>query len=114
MPFGGITVVFGGDFRQILPVKMKGSRETSVATSLQRSRLWRGIKILSLTENMRLSRNPEDVNYAEWLLNIGDGKLTAEDCSITLSANKKCGDTVQSLIDATCPGISHIVPSERA
>ena len=25
-----------------------------------------------------------------------------------------CGDTFQSLIDATYPGISHIVPSERA
>ena len=47
-------------------------------------------------------------------INIGDGKLTAEDSNITLSAKKKCDDTGQSLIDATYPGISHIVPSERA
>ena len=44
-------------------------------------------------------RNPEDVDYAKWLLDIGDGRLTAEDSNITLSAKKKCGDTGQSLID---------------
>jgi hypothetical protein len=27
IPFGGITVVLGGDFRQILPVVPKGRRE---------------------------------------------------------------------------------------
>ena len=26
LPFGGKTVVFGGDFRQVLPVVRKGSR----------------------------------------------------------------------------------------
>ena len=35
-PFSNITVIFGGDFRQILPVKIKGKRETTVAASLQR------------------------------------------------------------------------------
>ena len=29
-PFGGITVIFGGDFRQILPVILKGSRSQIV------------------------------------------------------------------------------------
>ena len=27
LPFGGVTVVFGGDFQQILPVVSKGARE---------------------------------------------------------------------------------------
>ena len=26
LPFGGKTIVFGGDFRQVLPVVRKGSR----------------------------------------------------------------------------------------
>ena len=43
-PFGGITVVFGGDFRHILPVKIKGTREVTVSASLQKSHLWRKIK----------------------------------------------------------------------
>ncbi|CAG8761727.1 5068_t:CDS:2, partial [Ambispora leptoticha] len=38
--FGGITVVFGGDFHQILPVVVKGSREQIVGACLQRSQLW--------------------------------------------------------------------------
>ena len=43
-PSGRITVVFGGDFRQILPVKIKGTREVTVSASLQKSHLWRKIK----------------------------------------------------------------------
>ena len=38
-PFGGITVVFGGDFRQILPVKIKGTsvRDQSRSASISLS-----------------------------------------------------------------------------
>ena len=36
-PFGGKVVVFGGDFCQILPVVIKGSREDIVRSCLQRS-----------------------------------------------------------------------------
>jgi ATP-dependent DNA helicase PIF1 len=34
LPFGGKTIVFGGDFRQVLPVVCKGSRAQVVASSL--------------------------------------------------------------------------------
>ena len=51
-PFGGLTVVFGGDFKQILPVIIKGSRAQIVGASLQQSVLWQSIKVLRLTENM--------------------------------------------------------------
>ena len=50
--FGGITVVFVGDFRQTLPVVPRGSRVQIVNASLCKSRLWRHIKVLHLTENM--------------------------------------------------------------
>ena len=100
-PSGRITVVFGGDFRQILPVKIKGTREVTVSASLQKSHLWRKIKVLSLTENMHLARNPENATYAQWLLDVGDGKLTAEDGSILLSKEKRCGDIVESLLEVT-------------
>lgn len=33
-PFGGKTIVFGGDFRQVLPVIAKGSRGQIVQASL--------------------------------------------------------------------------------
>jgi len=53
-PFGGITVVFGGDFQQILPVVRDGSRADIVFASLLRSQLWDGIEVLRLKQNMRL------------------------------------------------------------
>ena len=34
LPFGGKTVVLGGDFRQLLPVVRKGSRAQIVCASL--------------------------------------------------------------------------------
>ena len=54
-PFGGLVVVFGGDFRQILPVVPKGSRQDIVHASLSSSkRVWSSCKVLKLTKNMRL------------------------------------------------------------
>ena len=58
-PFGGRCVVFGGDFKQILPVVVKGNRAQIVGTSMQRSALWQQIQILKLTQNMRLNTADE-------------------------------------------------------
>lgn len=52
--FGGKVVVFGGDFRQILLVVPKGSRQDIVNASLNSSYLWDHIEVLNLTVNMRL------------------------------------------------------------
>ncbi|KIK37584.1 hypothetical protein CY34DRAFT_38698, partial [Suillus luteus UH-Slu-Lm8-n1] len=51
-PFGGVTVVFGGDFQQTLPVVVNGSREDIIAACVQRSHLWMDINILHLRTNM--------------------------------------------------------------
>ena len=54
-PFGGLVVVFSGDFRQILPVIPKGTRYDIVHSSLCSSkRIWNHCKVLRLTKNMRL------------------------------------------------------------
>ena len=47
-PFGGLTIVFGGDFQQILPVILKGSRAQVVGASIKRSILWHHITVLHL------------------------------------------------------------------
>jgi ATP-dependent DNA helicase PIF1 len=79
--FGGKIVVFGGDFRQILPVVPKGSRADIVHATINSSHLWRRCQVLQLTRNMRLQfSNNEDENerlreFAKWILNIGDGKV---------------------------------------
>ncbi|GJT75732.1 ATP-dependent DNA helicase PIF1-like protein [Tanacetum coccineum] len=79
--FGGKVVVFGGDFRQILPVIPNGSRQDIVHASLNMSYLWQHCTVLKLTKNMRLrvGCNPEDAedinDFADWILSIGEGKI---------------------------------------
>ncbi|KAK4562376.1 hypothetical protein RGQ29_005026 [Quercus rubra] len=77
-PFGGKTIVLGGDFRQILPVVSKGRREQIVEASINKSPLWNSCKVFILTINMRLTQNSDDIatrKFAEWILKIGDGEL---------------------------------------
>nr|GEW41954.1 ATP-dependent DNA helicase PIF1-like [Tanacetum cinerariifolium] len=79
--FGGKVVVFGGDFRKILPVIPNGSRQDVVHASLSSSYLWNHCTVLKLTQNLRLhvGSNPADVEeingFAQWNLNIGEGKI---------------------------------------
>ncbi|XP_022032303.1 uncharacterized protein LOC110933386 [Helianthus annuus] len=81
LPFGGKVIVFGGDFRQILPVVPNGSRQDIVNASLSSSYIWNKCKLLTLTKNMRLTVgiNHGDIDktkeFAKWLLDIGEGKL---------------------------------------
>ncbi|XP_050263851.1 uncharacterized protein LOC126708072 [Quercus robur] len=78
-PFGGKTIVFGGDFRQILPVVSKARRVQIVEASINKSSLWNSCKVFILTINMRLKQNPGDTTareFAEWMMKIGDGELS--------------------------------------
>lgn len=80
-PFGGKVIVFGGDFRQILPVIPKASRQDVVLATLNSSYLWSFCKVLTLTKNMRLqSQNSNsDIEelreFSEWILKVGDGTI---------------------------------------
>lgn len=53
-PFGGKVVVFGGDFRQVLPVIHGAGRTEIVLAALNSSYIWKHCKVLKLTKNMRL------------------------------------------------------------
>jgi ATP-dependent DNA helicase PIF1 len=70
LPFGGKTVVFGGDFRQVLPVVRKGSRAQIVGASLRKSYLWEFMRHLKLVRNMRAQTDPW---FADYMLRIGNG-----------------------------------------
>ncbi|KAL3628061.1 hypothetical protein CASFOL_028163 [Castilleja foliolosa] len=80
-PFGGKTIIFGGDFRQILPVIPKGSHNDIVSATISRSYIWKHCEVLRLTKNMRLQslgENDETValsQFAKWIAGIGDGKI---------------------------------------
>ena len=50
-PFGGLTVVFSGDFRQILPVVRRGSPERIIGASVCQSSIWQKVQVLWLHRN---------------------------------------------------------------
>lgn len=134
-PFGGITVVFGGDFRQILPVVEKGTRADIVNATINSSRLWNSCKVMELTQNMRLhcgnstSDNKEIARFCDWVLSVGDGKLENVhphelhlDPEVIIPDEYLVhydSDPVQSIIDVTYPDLatnfsSHAYLKERA
>src|SRR5258707_10312514 len=110
-PFGGLPVVFGGDFQQILPVVLKGSRAQVVGACIRRSRLWSDITVLHLRQNMRLNTHlEEEANFASWQLEVGKGQHTDDSFNITLPHHFHCADNiVDSLIDTIYPNI-HLGP----
>jgi len=106
-PFGGITVLFGGDFRQTTPIVPRGSREKIVNASLKRSSLWNNIHLYHLKQNMHLDRTPDSDAFADWLLDVGAGRGLGANNSIQLKPNMRMPDnSVQSLSDAIYPGIA--------
>ncbi|XP_021991438.2 ATP-dependent DNA helicase pif1-like [Helianthus annuus] len=129
--FGGKVIVFGGDFRQILPVVPNGGRQEIVNASLCSSYLWSKCKLLRLTKNMRLTsgRSTSDIeeinNFAKWLLDLGegnDGCPNDGEASIEIPPDlliKDTSDPISSLIDFVYPSIldnynNHNYFSERA
>ncbi|KAL6592973.1 hypothetical protein ACP70R_049269 [Stipagrostis hirtigluma subsp. patula] len=108
-PFGGKTVVFGGDFRQVLPVVRKGSRAQIVGASLRRSYLWESMRHLKLVRNMRAQSDPW---FADYLLRIGDGTEDVNDDGEVCLPDDICvpctGDDndLDSLIDSIFPRLN--------
>ncbi|KAF7807457.1 ATP-dependent DNA helicase PIF1-like [Senna tora] len=108
-PFGGKVIVFGGDFRQILPVIPKCFHQDILLSSLNSSYIWDSCKLLTLTKNMRLcsgssdSENQAIYKFLEWILKIGNGLigyvLNEEESHITILEDILIHD-VQDPIDA--------------
>lgn len=73
-PFGGLTVVWSGDFRQTLPVVNKGGKAETLHETVKESDLWHLVKTYTLTKNMRLSKGDDTQQFSEYLLRIGEGR----------------------------------------
>ncbi|GAA0156522.1 DNA helicase [Lithospermum erythrorhizon] len=61
--FGGRLVVFGGDFRQVLPVVPGGTRKEQVEASVVTCTLCNHFIKLRLTDNMRARDDPGFINF---------------------------------------------------
>lgn len=86
VPFGGRVIVFGGDFRQVLPVVPKAAKPEIIAQCINRSFLWSHVTKMRLTTNMRvqtaLTSNDQALAqtfqaFADYLLKIGSGDIPA-------------------------------------
>ena len=69
-PFGGKVMLFGGDFRQVLPVVPKSTRAEIVNASLVKSYLWPLMEKIQFTRNMRARTDP---TFSDFLLRVGNG-----------------------------------------
>ena len=75
IPMGGKVCVLGGDFKQILPVVRNGRRADIVGSCIKKSRLWRFVKTLHLSINMRsfLREGSESTEFSRFLDRVGSG-----------------------------------------
>jgi len=117
IPFGGKVVVFGGDFRQILHVIPKGTRQEIVNATINSLYIWNYCEVLTLTKNMRLlsGASTEDIEerrlFSDWVLAIGDGKMGIRndvDISINIPPDlliKSTCNHIQSIVDSTYPNL---------
>lgn len=71
-PFGGLTVVLAGDFRQLLAVIKGGTAANTIDACINKSALWSEFRQHRLTRNLRLHAeyNSEALLYAEFLLQV--------------------------------------------
>ena len=107
LPFGGKVIVFGGDFRQVLPVVTRGTRAQITDATLQRSYLWENIRKIRLSRNMRAQSDPW---FSEYLLRIGNGtENTIRDDYVRLPDEIVIayGDSEDSIHEL----INHVFPS---
>ena len=71
--FGGKFVIFGGDFRQILPVVPKGTRADIVNSCIKRNNIWKLVRRFTFSKNMRAESGAQE--FAKYILEVGNGEL---------------------------------------
>lgn len=105
-PFGGISIIFAGDFAQLPPVgqaklfsRAKSSNEAIVFGQL----LWRSVTtVVMLTEQMRQA-GPENQPFVEMLSRLREGRCSEEDYDLLntrMLSNVLNGDNLGSWTDA--------------
>ncbi|XP_022851655.1 uncharacterized protein LOC111373369 [Olea europaea var. sylvestris] len=110
LPFGGKVIVFGRDFRQILPVVPRGKKDDVMKANLVFSDLWPSYLCLPLVENMRAKSDPMFYTY---LLRIGNGTEEEHTCKCIMLPNSiilPFEDEITSLKIL----IHHVFPNKQA
>ncbi|CAH9089859.1 unnamed protein product, partial [Cuscuta europaea] len=115
LQYGGKTMVFGGDFRQMLPVIPQGSRQDVVNATINSSYLWSECTVLRLTKNMCLQNvtNPSDSYdlkvFSDCIASIGDGvvgEMNDGNVRITIPEDlliRTDGDPIATIVESIFP-----------
>jgi len=103
-PFGGVTLLMGGDFQQTLPVIPNGTREQVLDATVTRSLLWNDIEVIHLHQNMRLQDDPEAEEFGEWLLQIEHGQNSDENGKIKIPQDIR-SNNIESLMNFIYPNL---------
>ncbi|XP_058771592.1 uncharacterized protein LOC131644971 [Vicia villosa] len=118
--FGGKVVVFGGDFRQILPVIPRAGRSDIVHASICSYYIWDYCQVLTLTKNMRLQQGSDNTSskelaeFSKWILNVGDGKISEPNDGLVdieipqdlLITNYE--DPIKAIVENTYPNLVNV------
>lgn len=104
---GGITTVFAGDFRQILPVIAQGTKANTLDHCLKNSSLWTIMLKCNLTKNMRLTNEPGAHSFNEYLLSIGEGRDSTMEQTLTLTSDIlfPSGSTIKDVCNFVYPDL---------
>ncbi|XP_049826254.1 uncharacterized protein LOC126266393 [Aethina tumida] len=75
--FGGAMILLAGDFRQTLPVIPRSTPADELNACLKSSNLWKYVKVLHLSKNMRVElQNDQSGNiFSKQLIDIGNGNF---------------------------------------
>ncbi|XP_058779294.1 uncharacterized protein LOC131653222 [Vicia villosa] len=118
--FGDKVVVFGGDFRQILPVVPRAGRSDIVHASICSSYIWDYCQVLTLTKNMRLQQGSDNTSskelaeFSKWILNVGDGKISEPNdglVNIEIPQDlliKNYEDPIKAIVENTYPNLVNV------
>ncbi|KAK1365478.1 hypothetical protein POM88_041039 [Heracleum sosnowskyi] len=124
MPFGGLTVLLGGDFWQILLVVAGEGREVIGVASVSKSYLWRECTVFHLWQNMCIEPNVppvtldgKAVSFKDWVLSLGDGLAPTyaldediEPCWVEIPKEVHVdysGDPIKAIVDKIYPDLQH-------
>ncbi|XP_074283527.1 ATP-dependent DNA helicase PIF1-like [Silene latifolia] len=108
--FGGKVIVFGGDFRQVLPVLPRRTQQEAVEASIVSSPIWPHLTRFSLTENIRAREDPQ---FSKFLLDLGNGNLQTEERSWVslpqelILQTKEGEEPEETLINVVFPEMKH-------
>jgi len=93
VPFGGKTILIGGDKKQLLPVVVREGQSAQLEAFIKYSSLWSSCQHLSLPpQNMRAVEG--DATFRDFLEDLGNGRISNVDGTIRLPIQIQMTDDI--------------------